>query len=303
MKVKRRKMREITRTGVLTILLAAVSGSQVGCKAFCNPQKQVKIEARVLQLAADGKSIRPMVMAVKGDAQRWVVEDEGTTWVDLNEYDPFHEKTVLRTGLRSMVRIDLGGGIELEMGEATKIGIDFNFDVERQVEITLKYGTVNLARDNTPDGPQIKRINVNTPTGAFRFIGSVGGISFRGSFGLAVTDSDAWRAGPDGGATRSLMGVHFGLASADPIGDGLRALDAALTADRARNRSMAGALGNAPQLAAPTVNTFHSSSGALRVNRPVPWVGGGNTGKGHASGGRTNTYPTGGQDAIVSSSR
>ena len=302
MYAKRSELRRITTTGVLTALLAAVGGFHLGCQIFFPRPRQVRIEARILHLAADGVSIRPTVKAVKGDAQRLVVEDGATTWVDLNEHDPFNEKTVLRTGLRSMIRIDLGGGIELRIEEATKIGVDFDFDVDRPVEMTMKYGTVNLARDNAPDRLPIRHIHVNTPTGAFRFIGITGGISFRGPFGVALTGSDAWRAGLDGGATRSLMGVPIGLASADPSAEGLHALEAALTADRARNRAMAGTLGNRPQLATPTVSMFNSRSGAVRVNPSVPWVGAGTTATPAApGGGHTNT--TGGQDPIVNSSR
>jgi hypothetical protein len=197
---------------VLTFALVAAGGAAMGAP---EPQKAAKPKPQEAVAAAPpqpqdapaaapkappaaapaAEALKAKVASVTGAAQRLVVGAAGQrTWVALKAGDMLDELTVIRTGLRSRVVLQLADRGEVVVNSATKIGIG-QFRKEGATVTTrlgLKYGTIR-ARVERAHGPN--DFQVATPTITASVGGSMSDLGYAADTGFQIASlEDVWKA-------------------------------------------------------------------------------------------------------------
>jgi len=152
---------------------------------------------------------------VTGSAQRTTVPadpepDFKLTWDGLEVDDRLGEKSVIRTGFRTRVLLEMGDNSRVVIDKPTKIGITELCKVGEvtRTRLGLKYGSirVNVERARGPSD-----FRVETPVAVFAVTGTKGWISISADNGFALHgDRGSWatRSGAKHRNTRGLEKVN-----------------------------------------------------------------------------------------------
>lgn len=116
-----------------------------------------------------GQAMQAIVVSVSGSAQKMLSSAPEPKWEPLKAGDRLDEMTVIRTGLRSKVVLNLADRGEVDVESATKVGIAELRKSGQQVSaaIGLKYGMVRATVESAR-GPNDVRIATPTATLAVR---------------------------------------------------------------------------------------------------------------------------------------
>jgi hypothetical protein len=141
------------------------------------------------------------VLSVKGSAQRMVVEGGKATWAAIRPGDSPDELSIIRTGLRSGVELQVNGA-RVAIGSASKVGI---CRVAGAGGLRLRYGSVRVHQAaGCPDGA----FTVHTPAGMLALTQQTGGVAYGRGTGLQVTGpGGAWRTVRAGGASGQIAAM------------------------------------------------------------------------------------------------
>ncbi len=141
--------------------------------------------------AAEGAA---MVLSVSGSAERMMMSGGKPQWVPLRVGDQLGTCSIIRTGLRSGVQLQMPDGGQADVGSAAKFGLRDVGSARTAAQMTLKYGAVGVlrGRSETASGP-----SVETPAGVVRLASRKGRVAFSSGTGLRLSGGrNVWQAAP-----------------------------------------------------------------------------------------------------------